>query len=288
MRKIITTSLVLLIVGGLAMGCQGIGKSDYHHEASFEAKLIEEIEINNESWDIDFRRSDSPNITIACEGKRENNKSDPVTIDQEGKKIIVTQKDQGGAMAGFTFGKKGTIYISIPDHEVDLITLNNDAGDIKMKDVSAQNIVFTNHSGSETIEGLSADKGEFTSKDGELNLKDSSLNELTVTSGSGDSYITGVTSPVMNITSTAGEVSVKEIEEGKRLRVETESGDIAVSYITPPASLKLTASSDSSDISIGLDGFKETQSTEQSVEGTIGDAAHTLELVSRAGTIAVK
>lgn len=289
MRKILTTSLVLLTVGGFVMGCQGVGKStSYNHESSYEANRIEEIEINNESWDIEFKRSGSPNITIACEGKRQNNKSDPVTIDQEGRKIVVTQKDQGGAMAGFTFGKKGTIYISIPDQGVDTITLNNDAGDIKMKDVSALNIAFTNHSGYETIEGLSADKGEFTSKDGELKLINSSLNELTVTSGSGDSYITGVTSPLMNIASTAGEVSVKEIEEGKKLSVETGSGDITVSYITPPASLNLAASSNSSDISIGLNGFKESQRTENAVEGTIGDASHTLELVSRSGIIVVK
>ncbi|MCT1399428.1 DUF4097 domain-containing protein [Paenibacillus sp. p3-SID867] len=289
MRKILATSLVLLTVGGFVMGCQGVGNStSYNHESSYEASRIEEIEINNESWDIEFRRSDSPNITIACDGKRQDNKSDPVTIDQEGKKIVVTQKDQGGAMAGFTFGKKGTIYISVPEHEVDTITLNNDAGDIKMKDVSAQNIVFSNHSGSETIEGLSADTGVFTSKDGELKLKNSSLNELTVTSGSGGSYLNGVTSPEMNITSTAGEVTVKEIDEGKRLCVETESGDITVSYITPPTSLNLAASSNSSDISIGLNGFKESQRTENAVEGTIGDASHTLELISRSGIIVVK
>lgn len=288
MRKIITTSLVLLTVVGLAMGCQGVGKSGYHHEASFEAKLIEEIEINNESWDIEFKRSDSSNITIACDGKRQGNKSDPVTIDQEGNKIVVTQNDQGGAMAGLTFGKKGTIYISIPDQGVDTITLNNDAGDIKMKDVSALNIAFTNHSGSETIEGLSADKGEFTSKNGELKLKNSSLNELIVTSGSGDSYITGVTSPLMNIASTAGEVSVKEIEEGKRLRVETESGDIGVSYAKPPASIKLAANSSSSDIRVNLDGFKEQRRTENAVAGSIGNASHSLELSSHTGTITVK
>ncbi|WP_326093244.1 DUF4097 family beta strand repeat-containing protein [Paenibacillus lautus] len=141
---------------------------------------------------------------------------------------------------------------------------------------------------SETIEGLSADKGEFTSKDGDLKLKDSSLNELTVTTSSGGCYITGVTSPAMNITSTYGEVAVKEIEEGELLRVETQSGDIAVSYKTPPASLKLTANSNSSDISVNLDGFKEQQATEKTVEGTIGDASHTLELSSHAGTITVK
>ncbi|GIO96014.1 hypothetical protein J14TS5_11000 [Paenibacillus lautus] len=289
MRKIITTSLVLLTVGGLVMGCEGVGKAtSYNHESSYEANRIEEIEVNNESWDIEFKRSDSPNITIACEGKRQNNKSDPVTINHDGNKIVVTQEDQGSAMAGFTFGKKGTIYISIPDREVDTITLNNNAGDIKMKNVAAQYIVIANNSGSENIEGLSADKGEFTSTDGDIKLKDSSLNELTVTTGSGASYMTDVTSPVMNITSTYGEVSVKEIEEGKLLRVETQSGDIAVSYKTPPASLKVTVSSDLSDKNVDLDGFKVKQSTEKIVEGTIGDASHTVELISRVGTIAVK
>lgn len=68
----------------------------------------------------------------------------------------------------------------------------------------------------------------------------------------------------MTITSTAGEVSITEVEEGKWLHVETDSGDITVSYITPPASLKLMA------------------------EGTIGNGSNTLELVSHAGTITVK
>jgi len=288
MRKIIITSLVLLAVGGLATGCRGLGTSQYNHEASFEADQIDEIEINNESWDIEFKHSDSPSIIIACDGKRQNNKSDPVTINLDGNKIIVTQEDQGDGMGGFTFGKKGTISLSIPDHGVDTITLNNDAGDIKLQDVAAPRVVFTNHSGSADLEGLSADHGEFTSKDGDIQLTNSSLNELRVITGSGGSYITDVISPVMSITSTYGEVSVKAAEEGRLLRVETESGDIAVSYKTQPASLKLTASSGSSDISARLDGFKETRRTEQSVEGLIGDGSNTLELVSQDGTISVK
>ncbi|CAM3414249.1 MULTISPECIES: DUF4097 family beta strand repeat-containing protein [Paenibacillus] len=288
MRKIITASLVLLAVGGLAMGCRGLGTSQYNHEVSFGADRIDEIEVNNDSWDIEFKHSDSPSITIACDGKRQNNKSEPVTIDLDGNKIIVTQEDQGDGMGGFTFGKKGTITLSIPDHEVDTITLNNDAGDIQLQDVAAPRVVLTNHSGSADLEGLSADHGEFTSIDGDIQLTNSSLNELTVTTGSGGSYITNVTSPEMIIASNDGEVSIKAAEEGRLLRVETESGDIAVSYTTPPASLKLTANSGSSDISARLDGFKETRRTEQSVEGTIGDASNTLELVSQDGTISVK
>ncbi|RAR44559.1 DUF4097 family beta strand repeat-containing protein [Paenibacillus sp. MDMC362] len=287
MKKLIAASLVLAAVCGLVIACQGIGKQTFKHETSFEASLIKEIEIHNESWDIELKHTDSPNITIACVGKRQDNESDPVTISHDGNKIVIAQEDQGG-MGGFTFSKKGTVYISIPDHTVDAIALNNDAGDIRMKHVAVQNLVMINESGSQLLEGLSADKVEFMTNDGELQLKDSSLNELTVTSGSGDSYITGVTSPLMNIASTAGEVSVKEIEEGKRLRVETESGDIGVSYAKPPASIKLAANSSTSDISVNLDGFKEQRRTDNAVAGTIGNASHSLELSSHTGTITVK
>ncbi|MGG4397583.1 DUF4097 family beta strand repeat-containing protein [Paenibacillus thiaminolyticus] len=190
-------------------------------------------------------------------------------------------------MEGFSFGKRGTIYISIPDNEVQTLTVNNGSGDIKMEDVTATNIVISNDSGTEIMEGLSADKGEFTSKDGELNLKNSLLHELIVTSISGDSYITGVTSPEMNITSTDGEVSIQELQEGKSLRVETKSGDIAVSYKAAPASLMLTSNSDSSDINVDLDGFREQERTEKTKAGTIGDAANKLELISKNGTIQV-
>lgn len=288
MRKMLTVLFVLMAIGVLVSGCQGIGKASYHHETSLEAKRIEEIVVHNDSWDIEFKHTDSPNITVICDGKQLDEKSAPVTIDQDGKKMIITQQDQGGITGGFTLGKNGTIYISIPNHEIDTITLNNDAGDIKMKDIAVQHIFLANNSGFGHIEGLSADKGEFASKDGEFTLKDSSLNELKVTSGSGDNYLTRVISPDMTITSTAGEVSVTEVEEGKWLHVETNSGDITVSYITPPASLKLMANSDSADIGVGLDGFTEQQNTEKSMEGTIGDGSNTLELVSHAGTITVK
>lgn len=286
MKKIIFASIVLITVGGLAVGCQEAGKQSFENKTSFAASRIEAIEINNDSWDIEFKNTESKQITIACEGKRQDKKSDPVTIHHNGNKLVVTQQDQGG-MEGFSFGKKGTIYITIPDNEVETITLNNGSGDIKMKGVSAPNIVISNDSGTEIMEGVSADKGEFASQDGEFNLKNSLLNKLTVISMSGDSYITGVTSPEMKITSIEGEVSIKEIQEGKSLRVETKSGDIEVSYIAAPASLMLTANSDSSDISVDLDGFKEKKSTETAKEGMIGDAANKLELISKNGAIIV-
>ncbi|GIN12639.1 hypothetical protein J26TS2_25060 [Shouchella clausii] len=136
--------------------------------------------------------------------------------------------------------------------------------------------------------GISAEKGQFTSIDGELNVENSSLQEVIVASEAGDSYITNVTSTKMNITSTDGEVAVKEATEEEALFVETKSGDITVSYKEAPASLQLTAQSESADITVGLANMKETKSTDKLKEGTIGDASHTVELLSTHGTINIK
>ncbi|MFI8709037.1 DUF4097 family beta strand repeat-containing protein [Bacillus sp. NPDC077411] len=287
MKKMILASTALIVTGGFVFSFKEVGGKSFEKETSFEADSIEEVEINNESWDIEFKNTKSKKITIEVEGKQKDKKKDPVTIKNDGKKIEMNQKDQKGILEGFSFGKKGTIYISIPKNEIDTITLNNSFGDIKMKDVATKNIVISNDSGAEKIEGLSADKGKFTSKDGEFSLKDSSLKALTVASTTGDNYITSVTSPKMKVTSTEGEVTIKNSKEGESLFVETKSGDIAVSYQEAPTSLMLTANSHSSDITVKLNSFKKKKDTEQSKEGIIGDAANKLEVLSKEGTIKI-
>ncbi|KZE03973.1 DUF4097 family beta strand repeat-containing protein [Bacillus mycoides] len=289
MKKIILASTAVIVIGGLAFCLKGVGAKSFEKENSFEVDRIEEIEINKESWNIEIKNTKSKKITIAVEGKQEDKKKDPVTIKDDEKKIVVNQKDQkGGFFEGFSFGKKGTIYISIPKDGIDTITMNNSSGDIKMNDVTTKNLVISNGSGAGKIEGLSANKGKFISKDGEFSLKNSSLKELNIASTTGDNYITNVNSPEIKVTSKDGEVSIKDIKEGKSLFVETKSGDIAVSYKKAPTSLAFTANSDSSDITVNLDEFKKRKNTENLIEGMIGDGTNKVELLSSKGVINVK
>ncbi|PEX86964.1 DUF4097 family beta strand repeat-containing protein [Bacillus cereus] len=289
MKKIILASTAVIVIGGLAFCLKGVGAKSFEKENFFEVDRIEEIEINKESWNIEIKNTKSKKITIAVEGKQEDKKKDPVTIKDDEKKIVVNQKDQkGGFFEGFSFGKKGTIYISIPEDGIDTITMKNSSGDIKMNDVTTKNLVISNGSGTGKIEGLSANKGEFISKDGELSLKNSSLKELNIASNTGDNYITNVNSPEIKVTSKDGEVSIKDIKEGKSLFVETKSGDIAVSYKKAPTSLAFTANSDSSDITVNLDGFKKRKNTGNLIEGMIGNGTNKVELLSRKGVINVK
>lgn len=289
MKKIFIVSIAIIAIGGLDLSLMAGKGKNYRKEISFEIEAIKEVVINNESWDLEFKNTESNKLTISVEGKQKDKKSDPVTIENNDEKIIINQQDEGGSFTNnFSFGKRGTIYISIPSNVLDTLSVNNSFGDIKMNAVKIENIVVSNDSGTGKMEGLSVEKGIFTSKDGELSIKNSSLNHLNVVSTSGDNYFTNVASNKMKITSKDGEVKVEDAAEGKSLLVETKSGDIAVSYKEVPTSQMVSASSDSSDISLKLDGLKINTNTEKSKVGTIGNATNTLDLISEDGTINVK
>jgi len=280
--------IVCLAIAGLLYSALSVQKDHFRKEESIDLEGIEEIEINNNSWDVELKHTESKQISIVAEGRQKEKESDPVTIKSKGNKIVVNQSDEKGFLQGFSFRKSGKISISVPDNEIETITLSNNNGDIEVKNIVANNLVVLNDSGSETITGLSVDNGKFTLKDGQLKLNNSSLKELIVDSEAGDSYITNVTSPNMEITSKDGEVWVKDATEEESLFVTSTSGDITVSYKEVPASLLLTTYSDSADITVELDHMKEIKNTEKAKEWKIGEALNKVKLLSKDGVISVK
>ncbi|MEB2300188.1 DUF4097 domain-containing protein [Lysinibacillus xylanilyticus] len=290
MKKVIIAFIFVIAIGGILFTLKINGEKSINEEQSFDVKDIEELEINIESWNIALENTESEKITIEVEGKQqENPENNPVEIKKDGNKVKVIQQDtEEGAMKNFSFGKKGTIHISVPKNAVNKIALKNSYGDIKINNIETEELSVSTNSGSKTIKGLSADKGTITSKDGELSIIDSTLNELIIAATNGDSYLTRVNSPKTKITSTDGEVFMKEISEGKALFVETASGDITISYKEAPKSLGLIANSESSDISVNLEGYQKDTHTEKLKKGKIGDASNELELISKGGIITVK
>ncbi|EON71257.1 DUF4097 family beta strand repeat-containing protein [Lysinibacillus sphaericus] len=288
MKKAIIAFLLVGVIGGVVFSLKAVGEKSYKKEQSFDGDQIEEVEINSESWNIELKSSKSKKITVMVDGKQQNSEKNPVSINKVENKIKVQQQDSpGGVLGNVSFGKKGTLHISLPNNGVNMITVNNSNGDIKINNIVTKDIIITNDSGSKIIKGLSADKGKITSKDGELSIMDSSLNDLAIASTNGDSYVTRVISPKLEVTSTSGEVLMKEMKEGTSLSVETGSGDITISYKDKPKSLKFIATSESSDITVHLDGYQKGTDSEKLQQGKIGDASNKLELISREGIIHV-
>jgi len=288
-KKAIIALVFVIAIGGIIFTLKTNEEKGINEQQSFDAQQIEELEVNSESWDIALENTDSEKLTVEIEGKlQEKQESNPVEIKKDGNKVVVDQQDTDeGVMKNFSFGKKGTIHISVPKNAANKIAIKNSYGDIKINNIETEELSISTDSGSKIIKGLSADKGEITSKDGELKMVDSTVNDLTIAATNGDSYMTRVNSPKTKITSTSGEVFMKEIIEGKALFVETASGDITISYKEAPNSLELIASSESTDINIDLEGYQKEEHTEQLKKGKIGDASNKLELISKEGIIIV-
>ncbi|PGC20447.1 hypothetical protein COM08_07805 [Bacillus wiedmannii] len=286
MKKIIVIAILLITIASVVFGFKVFQGKDFKKEKSFEINNIKEIEVDNENWDIEFKSTDSNKIVVSAQGQQVDKEIDPVKIENDGNKVVIKQKQKVTKFFnGFTFRKKNSISIAVPKKEIDKIVLNNKAGDVKISDIVVKSIVTKGKSGDEMIVGLSADKGEFTFESGDLMLKDSSLQEVNITSTTGDNCVKNIKNENMNITSTSGEVLLKDMTEGKSLFIEIKSGDIGVRYKDVPASLKLTAKSNSTDIMIDLKGLKKDKNTEKIKEGTIGDAKNEVKILSKTGAI---
>lgn len=282
----IVIAILFITIASVVFGIKVFQGKDFKKEKSFEINNIKEIEVDNENWNLEFKSTDANKIVISAQGEQADKEIDPVKIENDENKIVIKQKQKMNRFFnGFTFRKKNSISIAIPKKEIDKIVVNNKSGDVKIRDIVVKNIMTKGKSGDEMITGLSAEKGEFISQSGELVLKGSSVQELNIKSTTGDNYITNVSNSNMNITSTSGEVLLKDMTEGKSLFIETKSGDIGVRYKGVPASLKLTAKSNSADVIVDLKGLKKDKNTEKIKVGTIGDAKNEAKILSETGVI---
>lgn len=286
MKKIIVIAILVITIASAVLGFKVFQVKDFKQERSFEINNIKEIEVDNGSWNIEFKSTDANKIVISAQGQQVDKKIDPVKIENDENKIVIKQKQKVTKFFnGFTFRKKNSICIAIPRKAIDKIVVNNTSGDVKINDIVVKSIVTKGKSGDGMITGLSAEKGEFISESGDLMLKDSSLQEVNITSTTGDNYVKNVKNENVNIISTSGEVLLKDMTEGKSLFIETKSGDIGVRYKGVPASLKLMAKSNSADVIVDLKGLKKDKNTEKIKIGTIGDAKNEAKILSETGVI---
>lgn len=285
MKKGIIASLVIIPIA-LVVALKVSGQQDYTNQQSFDAKQIEVLEINNESWNVELVGTTSKKLSIAVDGKQQKKQNAPVDIKKDGNKISIHQFDtDDGILKNISIGEKGTIEISIPTNTLRKIELNSNYGDIRINTIMTQEISMLNNSGTKIIKGLSAERGKISSQDGELKITDSAFKELTIAAANGDSYITNVSSPQMNITSTSGEIVLNEMNEEKALFIESGSGDITLSYSKAPQSLELIAKSESSDITINLKNFKKVKG--DSTKWKIGEASNRVRTISKEGVISI-
>ncbi|MFP7158002.1 DUF4097 family beta strand repeat-containing protein [Priestia aryabhattai] len=287
MKKIVSTSVALVLICGFIFNDNVAQAKSFEKNKSYNIESVNALKVDSESWDIRLKKSNSNKVIVSAKGKKKEKQG--VTFKQDGRTLVIKQKDQkkSSFLGGFTFGKKGTISIAIASSNINKIDLHNKYGDIQLNEISTNHLTVHNNSGDKKIKRLSASKAIFVSEDGTLSMEDSTFGNLNISSTSGDNYMKNVNGSKVKVTSKDGEVSIKDIKEGKSLAVESDSGDIGVSYKEAPTSLSVAAKSNSSDVKLKLNRLKKNTDTEKLQRGKIGQGSNKLNLLSNNGVINV-
>lgn len=91
----------------------------------------------------------------------------------------------------------------------------------------------------------------------------------------------------ISITAKSGEVNVSGLGDQTNAEVSTSSGDIGISYETPPQNLSFKISSGSDDVSVRLEDASYTMETSACKQGKIGDGTYSLTVNSDSGTVVI-
>lgn len=285
MKKIIC--LILFICIGL-FGIVIFGKQKTNLTQDFSMEKVKKIKIDNNSWDLLFKSSHDDEIHVETSGKDDKSEK-PVDIGLEKGVLHVTQNDASDSfIGGFTFGSRNKIIVYLPKYLSSPINVENKNGDITMENVSLSDLKLSNSSGNQKIINVKLDNASLTSESADTTIKDSSIKKLQAESKSGGLYFTNVSDNEIYASTGSGEIVFKDFTEHQASDINTDSGDISVSYKIKPASLKLSVTSKSKDVSVRLDDLKLEVDTEGKKEGAIGRRNNSLKISSDTGTINIR
>lgn len=249
-NKWILIFLMVVVVGVLVIGLT-VGSENVEIVKQIPVDEIQSIEVFNDSWDVEVKSSTDNQVHVDIKGKQKDKKKIPVKITHQDHKLIIQQTSQmGGAFSAFTWGKEGTIQISIPQNTVEQVTLTSDDGDIH-------------------IHGLS-------------------LSRLMVQDRAGYVKLDEVEAEVITAFSKTGDIVLRRANERGERNIETETGDIQVVYQTVPASLKLEVENIKGDTAVHLGNLSRTTNTDKKISGIIGAGENSLTVRSRSGSIDIK
>ena len=158
---------------------------------------------------------------------------------------------------------------------------------MEIDSLAVSKLTLDNSSGYIEMNNVTADVVEIASSSGDVKLSDGKIDDFQISTSSG--YVTwkNTESEHISITAKSGEVNVSGLGDQINAEVSTGSGDIGISYETPPQNLSFKISSGSDDVSVRLDDASYTMETSACKQGKIGDGTYSLTVNSDSGTVVI-
>lgn len=251
MVKALKIISLLLVCAVLVLFMYAFIKSDFKFsnmtaklvkEEEFELKEIEKISVSVKSSDIKIYESDDDKIKV----KVYSDERDNITITEEEKELIISNKQKGIVCFGFCFGNR-RIELYVPKTYEGAFDIKATSGDIisNIDTFNDYNIHVT--SGDIQIDNVGAFTGKATSGDIEIER----VNKyITFQTTSGDIDIDMVTlTKNSSIKVTSGDIEINKVTNAY-VNASAKSGDINVVNNDRMAEFELTIKATSGDIDV--------------------------------------
>lgn len=254
---------------------------------TYDSENISAINLKIDSWQLKIMASADDDVHVSLDGGTAKGAKTPPAEIQDGVLDIVQTQSEDTVLSQFSLGKEGEVTVYVPDTLEGTVTIKNGSGDMEIDSLVASKLTLDNSSGYIEMNNVTADVVEIASSSGDVKLSGGKIDDFQISTSSG--YVTWKNTESENISifTKSGEVNVSGLGEQTNAGISTGSGDIGISYETPPQNLSFKISSGSDDVSVRLDDAFYTMETSACKQGKIGDGTYSLTVKSDSGTVVI-
>lgn len=254
---------------------------------TYDAENISAINMQIDSWQLKIMVSADDDVHVSLDGGTAKGAKEPSVDMRDGVLDIVQAESEDTVLSQFSLGKEGEVTVYVPDTLEGTVTIKNGSGDMEIDSLVVSKLTLDNSSGYIEMNNVTADVVEIASSSGDVKLSDGKIDDFQISTSSG--YVTwkNTESEHISITAKSGEVNVSGLGDQTNAEVSTSSGDIGISYETPPQNLSFKISSGSDDVSVRLEDASYTMETSACKQGKIGDGTYSLTVNSDSGTVVI-
>lgn len=287
-KKMLSAVSIVLAAAVCAACLGGCGKDEIRSGGGYESDEVSAVHIQADTWNIRMDVSSDDKIQVSFEGNVSKGDARPKVQIREG--ILQVEQKRGKETLGdkIAFGKKGEITVCLPKKCKLPMAIHNGSGDIYIGRVEAEDFQLENNSGYVVLSDFTAERAQVTSCSGDITWEGGAAADISMDMASGYGTIKKTVFSRVEAAAGSGEINISGAGPDTDIGIQTGSGDISLSYETPPENLEFDISSGSEDLSVGFSKAEYTKETDGHRQGAAGDGKHRLEIASDSGTVVVK
>ncbi|MCH5249574.1 MAG: DUF4097 family beta strand repeat protein [Lachnospiraceae bacterium] len=298
----------------------------------FAAKDINSISLSNEFWDIKVMPSEDNDIHVSYSGTMRGGE-DTVRLNQVQDSIVMEIKEIPYTVNvpfwhSVNYGRiGGEAVIYLPENDTIALNLNNESGDMQLKNVSCGTFVLDNEYGNVNIENVTCaaafsyenDSGniriqnisceglklnnnygnvnlnnisckgfDFNNDSGNIKIENSSCGDFDLNNGYGDLKFNNISFETFVLNNDAGNVNLKDIDVKTEATISSDSGNVNIRYKDKPDDLSFDIRSEYGNIKVDLHDTQYEHNSDTEKIGIIGNGTHNISIETDSGNITLE